>query len=506
MPSKNEHKKPQWDYQTRKRVIQMHENHISTRDVRVALGVPPRTQHRIIKLGPERRKGSGRPPKADCDLKRKRRKKPEEREKRPEKQPKQPRPKRIRRSAKTIRIEAERRSRIEQLNNTFDSPAVPPRHFHNFSSLDLFHQLCSQTASSETYPLSDALISNIPIYDAQNLFLTNDRITSMIQDEWHHILQDGPGVFVLRGMFPAALLDTTNTIFDSIIEKERSSNGQGGDHFSANNTNSRIWNSFGKHGSANPKSFLDYYSSPLLALVCEAWLGPAYRVTAQVNIVNPGGAHQVCHRDYHLGFQTAETCGRYPATLQMASQFLTLQGAVAHSNMPIESGPTRFLPFSQQFAQGYTAYRQSEFKDYFDRTYVTLPLRKGDAIFFNPALFHAAGENTLQDFRRIANLLQISSAFGKPMEAVDSLGLIMGCWPLLQSKFGKEGMSKQVEAFVTAVADGYPFPTNLDKRPPCGGGLAPESQQELVFSALKEQWPRERLQSALVTMREDSFA
>ena len=45
-----------------------------------------------------------------------------------------------------------------------------------------------------------------------------------------------------------------------------------------------------------------------------------------------------------------------------------------------------------------------------------LPLAKGDAAFFNPALFHGAGTNRSADVRRMANLLQVSSAFGRAME------------------------------------------------------------------------------------------
>ena len=47
---------------------------------------------------------------------------------------------------------------------------------------------------------------------------------------------------------------------------------------------------------------------------------------------------------------------------------------------------------------------------------------KGDAAFFNPALFHGAGHNRSADIRRMANLLQISSAFGRAMETVDRDG------------------------------------------------------------------------------------
>ncbi len=38
---------------------------------------------------------------------------------------------------------------------------------------------------------------------------------------------------------------------------------------------------------------------------------------------------------------------------------------------------------------------------------------------------------------------------------------------------------------VAACAEGYPFPTNLDRDPPIGG-LAPPSQQALMLKALTE--------------------
>ena len=49
--------------------------------------------------------------------------------------------------------------------------------------------------------------------------------------------------------------------------------------------------------------FAEYYGNDVIAVVCQAWLGPRYQVTSQVNVVNPGrGMQQVPHRDYHLGF------------------------------------------------------------------------------------------------------------------------------------------------------------------------------------------------------------
>jgi ectoine hydroxylase-related dioxygenase (phytanoyl-CoA dioxygenase family) len=69
-------------------------------------------------------------------------------------------------------------------------------------------------------------------------------------------------------------------------------------------------------------------------------------MTAQINLVHPGGAAQQAHWDYHLGFQTAEVSVEYPVHVHDLSPTLTLQGALAHCDMPIESCPTKLLPFS----------------------------------------------------------------------------------------------------------------------------------------------------------------
>jgi ectoine hydroxylase-related dioxygenase (phytanoyl-CoA dioxygenase family) len=51
---------------------------------------------------------------------------------------------------------------------------------------------------------------------------------------------------------------------------------------------------------------------------------------------------------------------------------------------------------------------------------------------------------------------------------------------------------------VAACAEGYSFPTNLDRDPPIGG-LAPQSQQALMIQALAENWEPERFNKALET-------
>ena len=375
-------------------------------------------------------------------------------------------------------------------------------------SLASFATLTSQLTLPSTYPLATDIQKNVPIYDCLDFDLTDSKRVEALRDELFHILYDGPGVYVLKNFFTdMAVLDGANAAFASIIKTElEASDGAKGDHFAPASANSRIWNSFSKHCLQDPASFVKYYSNPLFRIVSEAYLGPAYRITTQLNVVKPGGKPQVCHRDYHLGFQTKEDVARWPKPMHDASRLLTLQGAVAHSDMPLESGPTRLLPYSPGFDAGFMAYRQEEFNEYFLQNYIALPLKKGDAVFFSPALFHAAGENKTSDVERSANLIQVSSAFGKTMENVDSVPLVEKSWGLLAEKYAREGMSSELDSLVGAIAEGYPFPTNLDRRPPAPGGMAPESEQDILKRALSEGWQKVKVLDELTAMRKAGAA
>jgi len=59
---------------------------------------------------------------------------------------------------------------------------------------------------------------------------------------------------------------------------------------------------------------------------------------------------------------------------------------------------------------------------------------------------------------------------------------------------GREGVLDRaaLDRVVAASAEGYAFPTNLDRDPPLGG-LAPESPQAVVRRALHEGWSPDRL-------------
>jgi ectoine hydroxylase-related dioxygenase (phytanoyl-CoA dioxygenase family) len=164
--------------------------------------------------------------------------------------------------------------------------------------------------------------------------------------------------------------------------------------------------------------------------------------------------------------------------------------------MPVESGPTMYLPHSQKYEPGYLAWRLPEFQEYFEANHVQLPLAKGDAVFFNPALFHAAGHNRSADIRRMANLLQVSSAFGRAMETVDREAVAGAVFPVLRERHGEGADEAWTANVIAASAEGYPFPTNLDSDPPVAG-LAPPSQADVVRRGLREAWTPEALREEL---------
>ncbi|KAL2874655.1 hypothetical protein SGCOL_010216 [Colletotrichum sp. CLE4] len=397
----------------------------------------------------------------------------------------------------------------EQMNDSHSPSPTSSRLFSKSeaTALERFSTACSQRTSPEDYPLAASIEKNIPVYDLPGHSSLSDIRRSELQDEWYRVLISGPGVFVTKGLFrDKALIQSANAAFASIIEDERKSGTAKGDHFASAGKNDRIWNSFSKHGLKDPASFVKYYSNPYLGLISSAWLGQGYRITAQVNNTKPGASPQVCHRDYHVGFQTAEAASQIPRAMQVASQLLTLQGAVAHSEVPLESGPTRLLPFSQTFEAGYISYRRPEFNEYFLNNYVALPLEVGDGLFFNPALFHAAGKNVSTDVYRMANLLQISSPFGKPMESVDAVPLVEKSWDHLMKLYEDEGLSARVQSFIAAVAEGYPFPTNLDNNPPRNEGMAPESEQDNITTSLVEKRSRSEAVEALKAFAKRSSA
>ncbi len=365
-------------------------------------------------------------------------------------------------------------------------------------SIEDFAALVDRQTNLSDYAYADAVERRVLIYGEKlRAALGTTAGRCAVQAELMQALTEGPGVVVFKQAFgDLAVVDRATEAFFAQIAAEKAAGVAAGDHFAKPGANDRVWGALDKLAVADPTVFAEYYANDIIALISESWLGPGYQVTSQVNVVNPGGQAQTAHRDYHLGFMDAGSAARFPAQVHRLTPALTLQGAVAHCDMPLETGPTLYLPYSHQYEAGYLAFHQPEFTEYFQQHYTQLPLEKGDAAFFNPALFHGAGTNISTSVRRMANLLQVSSPFGRAMETVDRVAMCRAVFPVLLEKKSAGVTDSDLDNIIAACAEGYSFPTNLDRDQPTGG-LAPQTQAGLVRQALAEEWTQDAFASAL---------
>ncbi len=364
---------------------------------------------------------------------------------------------------------------------------LPPSGLFHRDSCDLadFRALVEQPPGE--FEHAARVESGVPVYEAAEVRTAiaaagSDR---PMRDRLATVLHDGPGIFVIADAFDTAVVDRATDAFNAMIAQQHAEGRAIGDHYAKPGANDRVWNAIEKLALAEPDVFVDYYANDMLALAALAWLGPAYQISSQINVVNPGGEAQSPHRDYHLGFMTDDEAESYPAHAHLLSPMLTLQGAIAHCDMPVETGPTMYLPHSQKYPLGYLAWRRPEFVEYFREHRTQLALGHGDAVFFNPALFHAAGTNRTSDVKRMANLVQISSSMGRAMETMDRIAMSKATYLPLASRVADGWPASLVRNAATAAADGYAFPTNLDNDPPLGG-LTPPSQLDLLMESLRD--------------------
>lgn len=352
-------------------------------------------------------------------------------------------------------------------------------------------------------PLADEELAGVPVYDGALVAERADVDSLQCRQllvEWARVLLDGSGVLIVRDAVAADVIDETTDVFHAIAAQEANAGNTPGDHFAAAGANQRIWNVLEKHCLRAPESFARYYATPAVALAALAWLGPGYQVSAQVNMVNPGAPAQEPHRDYHLGFMSDAQAERFLSHVHRLSPALTLQGAFAHTDMPTETGPTFFLPGSQRYEAGYLAWRNEEVRAYVAEHRHQVALSKGDMLFFNPAVLHGAGANQTTDVQRIANLLQISSPFGRAMEDIDRRAMLAALFPVLRRYWDDDLDRAGLRRAMAACVEGYAFPGDLDRDQPVDG-LAPEADAAIVDRALTDGWSPERLAEALPPRR-----
>ena len=172
--------------------------------------------------------------------------------------------------------------------------------------------------------------------------------------------------------------------------------------------------------------------------------GPATRSPRRSTSSTPAAPAQTVHRDYHLGFQSAESARRYPAHVHALSPVLTLQGAVAHCDMPVESGPTLYLPHSQKYAPGYLAYRRPEFQEYFVAHHVQLPWPRATPCSSTRRCSTPPAPTTRPTSGGWRTCCRSRSAFGRAMETVDRRRMCEAVYPALRPRARRRDAAARV--------------------------------------------------------------
>jgi hypothetical protein len=175
----------------------------------------------------------------------------------------------------------------------------PHRHYREEDcSLQEFIAVVERDRDAVRATHAHSVHEHVPVYDCARLDrMLDDAVDRMaLQGEWADVLEQGAGVFVLKRAYAdTATIDAATAVFEAIIRDERAAGSAAADHFAKAGANDRIWNAQQKLCVRAPEIFARYYANPFLVAASQAWLGPCYQMTAQVNVVRPGGAAQQAH-------------------------------------------------------------------------------------------------------------------------------------------------------------------------------------------------------------------
>ena len=348
-----------------------------------------------------------------------------------------------------------------------------------------FVEVLADRTDPAHYPHAAAVEQEVLIYD-------RDGLLAAPAEELVHALSAGPGIVVIRGAYPdVTVVDATTAVFEELMARAARRGRRARASTSPRSAlNERVWNALEKLAVTRARGVrrLLRQRRHRRDRATRGW-GRTTRSPRRSTSSYPAARRRAATATTTWASCTPRRSRASPSTCSGSPPCSRCRARWRTRDMPVESGPTMYLPHSQKYVPGYLAMNRPEFQAYFEEHHIQLPLRRGDAAFFNPAVFHGAGTNRSADVRRIANLLQISSAFGRAMESVDRARICAAIYPALRAH-------PNPDAAIAASAEGYAFPTNLD-RDAAVDGLTPPSQADLVRQALAEGWDEPRFRAAL---------
>ena len=202
--------------------------------------------------------------------------------------------------------------------------------------------LVSQKTDQADYPYAAAVEQNLLIYDGARLRkeLSSPAGRWRVEAELARALRDGPGIVVLAGRWADPwIVDRATREFDAIIAKQKAAGAATGDHFAAAGHQRPDLGRAGEAGPARAGGVRGLLRQQPHRGRVPGLAGAGYQVTSTINVVNPGGAAQTAHRDYHLGFASAERAARFPAARAPAVAGADLAGR--GGDIPRRLGPAR---------------------------------------------------------------------------------------------------------------------------------------------------------------------
>ena len=224
-------------------------------------------------------------------------------------------------------------------------------------------------------------------------------IRSEVEAKLARALLDGPGIVVFKQAFSASAVDPATEAFQALI---RPSGPPASSRVTispspAPTTGSGVrWTSW---RCTIPKSSSTTTPTTYPNLVSTRRLGPQYQVTSQLNVVNPGGQAQVAHRDYHLGFMSADQSGRYPVHIHLPHGSPHPAGCGRPLRHAGGTGPTLYLPHSQKYGPGYLASTTDEFTGVLRRTLRAASSGQGRRRVLQPRAVPRRGHQPTADVR-----------------------------------------------------------------------------------------------------------
>ena len=298
-----------------------------------------------------------------------------------------------------------------------------------------------------------------------------------MQAELVRALTDGPGIVVFKQRLrrPGRGRPRDGGVPGS-IDAEKAAGAAGGRPLRQARRQRPGLGCAGQAGRRRPEVFADYYANDVLALVSEAWLGPDYQVTSQVNVVNPGGQAQVAHRDYHLGFMDARSRGPLPGPGPPAlARRSPCRARSRTATCPSRPARRSTCPTRSSTSPATSPSTSRSSRSTSRSTTSSCRWRRATPRSSTPpcstAPARTVSTDVTPDGQPAAGVLRVRPRHGDRRPGRDVPGRVPGA-------AGEEGGRRVRQATWTTSsppsAEGYAFPTNLDRDQPIDG-LAPQT-------------------------------